>query len=472
MAENTGTLRSGENDDLLVRSMKTIKAMDVSGSLEQDVAMVEPGKSRLSFKEMVMGGPLDENDGLIIVSMVDEWPSNTISEKLRDHIQKPWANCLIIKLLGRSIGFKLLDEKIRKLWNPKADYELIDLGDGFFLVRFTSLDDMHFAMDKGPWIIFGHYLTIRRYEPKFRPSTVTIDPTAVWVHFPGLPIEYYDEIILLSMGNTIGRAIKMDPNTRYASRGKFALVYMEVNLNKPLVLKINLDGHWQNVEYDGLNMIFVTCGCMGHKGSCPFEKAEELVDGGNSATEGAVNKERVHGKEIQRHVEDFGPWMIAQSRRQRKTTKVNLVSQWNVTITDAANLGSRFNVLTDLQEVDVDLGGKNQITNSRVEHVVLGSTYPKHVQKRDRPRVESVNYDLDHTGVDENNSSLHTPTYKQELHPQNLDSTMVVRNDRMVEDIVSPEGPKSEQRVDVISTDHRDSYPLDNQYISSMVPEK
>lgn len=51
---------------------------------------------------------------------------------------------------------------------------------------------------------------------------------AVWIRFPGLPIEYYDEKLLMAMGNTIGKALKVDSNTSYAARGKFARVCIEL----------------------------------------------------------------------------------------------------------------------------------------------------------------------------------------------------------------------------------------------------
>ena len=38
----------------------------------------------------------------------------------------------------------------------------------------------------------GHYLSIRGWEPNFRPENDNLSSVAVWVHLPGLPIEYYE----------------------------------------------------------------------------------------------------------------------------------------------------------------------------------------------------------------------------------------------------------------------------------------
>lgn len=60
------------------------------------------------------------------------------------------------------------------------------------------------------------------------------------VLFPGLLIEYYNEKIIQAMDNIISKAIKVDSNTKFAKRGKFACVCVEVNLYQALVPKIIL----------------------------------------------------------------------------------------------------------------------------------------------------------------------------------------------------------------------------------------
>lgn len=129
-----------------------------------------------------------------------------------------------MKLLGRSISFRVLEEKIHKLCNPKGEISLVDLGMGYFLVKFSASEDLNFALEEGPWVIFGHYLTMRFWTPDFNPSAATIDATNVWVRFPGLPIEYYHTRILMALGNAVGKAVRSDVKTKNAERGKFARV--------------------------------------------------------------------------------------------------------------------------------------------------------------------------------------------------------------------------------------------------------
>ena len=61
------------------------------------------------------------------------------TENLR--LRKLWKQTLIIKLLGRRIGYTLLLRKIKELWRPKAMVDLVALDDDFFLAKFSSIDD-------------------------------------------------------------------------------------------------------------------------------------------------------------------------------------------------------------------------------------------------------------------------------------------------------------------------------------------
>lgn len=41
-----------------------------------------------------------------------------------------------------------------------------------------------------------HFLAIRQWEPEFKAEEASFSSVAVWIRLPGLPIEFYDPIIL------------------------------------------------------------------------------------------------------------------------------------------------------------------------------------------------------------------------------------------------------------------------------------
>lgn len=55
----------------------------------------------------------------------------------KQYMRYPWNRTLIIKLLGRNIGYNVLHRKIHELWRPKATIDLLAIANGFFMARFS-----------------------------------------------------------------------------------------------------------------------------------------------------------------------------------------------------------------------------------------------------------------------------------------------------------------------------------------------
>lgn len=91
---------------------------------------------------------------------------------------------------------------------------LIDFGNDYFLAKFSNREDSFFVLED--WMIADHYLTIQKWRPDFDPEEEDIRRVAVWVRFPGLPIEYYDELFLCRLGDRIGKTIQVDTTTALA----------------------------------------------------------------------------------------------------------------------------------------------------------------------------------------------------------------------------------------------------------------
>ena len=82
------------------------------------------------------------------------------------------------------------------LWKLANRLDCVDLGKDFYLMKFGLVEDFDNVLKGGPWFIGGHYLTIRDWEPNFKPSLASYDQVAVWVRLPELPFEYYEPCVL------------------------------------------------------------------------------------------------------------------------------------------------------------------------------------------------------------------------------------------------------------------------------------
>jgi hypothetical protein len=140
--------------------------------------------------------------------------------------------------------------RLKKVWNFAKGFELMDVGHGFFMVKFNQEMDRMKVMNGGPWMILDHYLTVRTWSPSFVSTTAKIDWTLVWARIPDLNVVFYDEIFLLALASALGTPIKVDMNTVNVTRGKFARICIEVDLDKPVVGKVWIQNHWHNCWWE------------------------------------------------------------------------------------------------------------------------------------------------------------------------------------------------------------------------------
>ncbi|CAL1412959.1 unnamed protein product [Linum trigynum] len=140
----------------------------------------------------------------------------------------------------------------------------------------------------------------------------------VWVQFPGFPVHFYHKELLFTLGNMIGRAIKLDFHTANQQRAKFARMAVEVDLSKPLVPRIRLDGKWQKVEFENLPIVCFECGKIGHtKLNCPA-LSQALTAATHAGSPSSPSAAAAVGSSEDPAV--FGPWMLV-SRKSRRNSR-------------------------------------------------------------------------------------------------------------------------------------------------------
>lgn len=204
---------------------------------------------------------------------------NFPKEKLK-RIRQQYRGCLIIKLLGKNIGYKIFMDKISRLWSLEGLFVPIDLGLGFYLIRFETKADYTKVYTGGPWIIQDHYLTVRKWHNDYRADKATAIPTPVWMRFPLLPLEYYDEDIIMEIAGSLGKPIRVDNKTEASIRASFARVCVEIDLSQPLEPSVAIGKYDYSIEYEHIHLICFSCGRVGHRkencsSSSESEKREE-----------------------------------------------------------------------------------------------------------------------------------------------------------------------------------------------------
>ena len=235
-----------------------------------------------------------------------------LSKEEISHIRAPWSKALIVKVFGRSVGYNYLTFKLNDLWKLVARMDCVDLSKDFFLIKFSDEADYDKVLRGGPWFVGEHFLAMRQWEPCFKASEASFNSVAVWVRLPKLPIEFYDNSVLLEIGKAIGPMLRIDSYTASGARGSYAGLCLQIDLTKPLITTIKVGRLRQKVMYEGVSSLCYCCGRMGHKQeSCSYHIHPSERD---------IEKEPVATSPISQTTQQpkpqYGEWMLVTKKRQ------------------------------------------------------------------------------------------------------------------------------------------------------------
>ncbi|XP_019252829.1 PREDICTED: uncharacterized protein LOC109231637 [Nicotiana attenuata] len=187
-----------------------------------------------------------------------------LSPEEKDRIYASWRYSVIIKVFKKKMPYHLLRSKLVNLRNPSETLILFDLGWDFFIAKFSLEESMVKALHLGPWFVSGHFLSVRKWEPKFVPQEATLTSTAIWTRLPQLPTEFYDKAILEKVGWKLGKLLKIDQCTSSTLRGRYARICIQVPLETPVETSVIIGDHKQSVIYEGEGTLCTSCGRIGH----------------------------------------------------------------------------------------------------------------------------------------------------------------------------------------------------------------
>ena len=69
-----------------------------------------------------------------------------LSDDLKIQLCKPWANALILKVIGRLHSLNFMLSRLRQIWKVISHWQLTDLENGYFVARFQMYEDFEFVL--------------------------------------------------------------------------------------------------------------------------------------------------------------------------------------------------------------------------------------------------------------------------------------------------------------------------------------
>ena len=195
---------------------------------------------------------------------VETWEIQ-ITLELKNQLAGPWKTSIILKLMGRPLGYRALQTRLAGIWRPTGTMHLINIGYGYFIMRFDVIKDYHHALMDGPWFVGDQYLHVQAWEADFHPHIAKITKIAVWIRLEQLPIKYYHPEFLKHVGQKLGKLLKEDAITSAAIQGRYARVCVQINIANPLPKHVKVGSFWQDIVYENLPMLCYKCGRLGHR---------------------------------------------------------------------------------------------------------------------------------------------------------------------------------------------------------------
>ncbi|XP_026398802.1 uncharacterized protein LOC113294632 [Papaver somniferum] len=159
---------------------------------------------------------------------------------------------------------------LRNQWKLTGNCQMIPLGKGFFIIKLDNEIGMRYVWN-GYWMVETQALKLREWEPTFNPAAQKVTTTFVWIHFPGLGMEYWKEKIIMDLGERFGRAIKVDETTLKREVWYYASVLVEVDLLRyipnQIVVKTKYWSFTQEVQIPQVPKFCSHCKVVGHLAS-------------------------------------------------------------------------------------------------------------------------------------------------------------------------------------------------------------
>ncbi|XP_050229218.1 uncharacterized protein LOC126678358 [Mercurialis annua] len=395
----------------------------------QEEDMVEVQDVPMSFKDKVLqadkervvsiSGTCDDFNMMeddVIISNDEGLPMISFSNRVKEELSKPWRRSVVVKLLGRPIGFRNLCNRLKSMWNFTQGFDVIDLENDYFLVKLKSGCDVEAVLTGGPWVILGHYLAVKSWDEEFNCSADSIQSVHAWIRLPGMPIHYYNKKVLRYIGEMVGKVVKIDYCTELAERGKFARIAVEVDLTKPLVSQFKIDGIMQKVEYECMPRICFHCGKFGHvKDHCPELFIARNADIMTNVQAGAIlsgesekenskgnNQDTNKGQAMRDNSPSYGPWMMVGRRGRTAPVKRRDSGNQGTAMRNSRDsrdlTGSRFHILEDEDKENTTEVGKSPIIKEVVEGINKENTSPNIQRDNQRQHAKNDGITLDRLG--------------------------------------------------------------------------
>ncbi|KAI0492837.1 hypothetical protein KFK09_027113 [Dendrobium nobile] len=206
------------------------------------------------------------------------------NKEYTDAAAADWNLCLVGYSIGKRPYYEALKETANHVWKLKGTFQLIALTDGFFLFKFSLLEDFDMVWSKGAWFFHGKPFIFKKWTKNFHPTRENFSSVPIWVRVHNLPLVCWNSEGISKIASKIGIPIAVDALTAAKTRLTYARICIQVSTTSlfPNSVAVSIEGEVFNlqVQYEWKPTPCTTCASLAHPSSqCPSNLNTEQKEG-------------------------------------------------------------------------------------------------------------------------------------------------------------------------------------------------
>ncbi|KAI0489269.1 hypothetical protein KFK09_029111 [Dendrobium nobile] len=145
-----------------------------------------------------------------------------------------WSLSLVGYSIGKRPFYEALLSVIKKTWPLRGSLSLLTMDEGFFLLKFSAIEDYEHAWSGGPWFFFGKPFILQKWTPDFIPKREEFPSIPLWIKILNLPLSLWTPEGISKLASCVGIPIVVDALTAAKTRLTFARVCVQITSNSLL----------------------------------------------------------------------------------------------------------------------------------------------------------------------------------------------------------------------------------------------
>ncbi|XP_059301875.1 uncharacterized protein LOC132053789 [Lycium ferocissimum] len=162
----------------------------------------------------------------------------TLEQEEIDREMRKWRSALIVYVIGDTPGYNYMSKFVTQTWNKVVEPEVFLHKEGYYVIKFQSVEDMNEILFSGPYTINNKPMILKQWTVNFDLSKKFPTKIPLWVTLPHLPMSCWSCQSLSKIPSLIGKPLYADECTSKQRRISCAQILVEINITRPLPDKV------------------------------------------------------------------------------------------------------------------------------------------------------------------------------------------------------------------------------------------